>query len=218
MKKAMICFTRVPRAGQTKTRLLPLLQPEQCAKLHWAFLKDLENIYRQVAADLFVAYTPDPDWVKLQEVFPSAAHFFPQAGEGLGEKMDRAIREVLARGYDAVVLTGADLPLMTAAHLESGFDVLKSFDLAIGPTTDGGYYLVGAKAPCTAIFTGQRYGGSSVFENTLSAARAAGFTVGTALPCGDVDTPEDLRQAAARINPESHTGRFLESLRKDGIL
>ena len=218
MKKAIICFTRVPRAGQTKTRLLPILTPEQCAGLHWVFLKDLSHVYRWVEADLFVAYTPDPGWVQLKGIFPTATDFFPQSGDGLGEKMDHAIQNVLALGYDAVVLTGTDLPLMTATHLESGFAALESSDLVIGPTADGGYYLVGAKQPCTPIFVGQRYGGASVYENTLSAARAAGFTVGTALSCGDVDTPEDLRQLALLAHPESHTGRYLETLRKDGIL
>ena len=65
MKNAVILFTRVPKPGQTKTRLLPVLQPEQCADLHWAFLKDLAALYRDLDAHLFVAYTPDPDWEQL---------------------------------------------------------------------------------------------------------------------------------------------------------
>ena len=215
MKKALICFTRVPRAGVTKTRLLPILTPEQCTELHWAFLRDLVEVYRQVDADLYVAYTPDPDWEQLKAVFPMAAGFFPQEGGGLGEKMDRAIRQVLATDCDAVVLTGADLPLMTAAHLESGFAALETADIAIGLTSDGGYYLVGTKQPCPEIFENQQYGGASVYENTLAAAKAAGYTAGAALPCDDVDTPEDLR--GLTVPPDTHTGAYLETLRKAGI-
>lgn len=215
MKRAVICFTRVPRPGVTKTRLLPMLRPEQCAALHWAFLRDLARVYRQVEADLFVACTPDPAWEQLTDVFPGA-EFFPQNGGDLGEKMDRALRHVLALGYDAVVLTGADLPAMTADHLASGFAALESADIALGPTTDGGYYLIGTKGPCTALFRGQQYGGATVWENTLAAAKAAGFTVCSAAPCGDVDTPADLRELA--VSPDSHTGQFLAQLRKEGSL
>lgn len=216
MKKAVICFTRVPRPGITKTRLLPLLPPAHCAGLHWAFLSDLAVVYRSLDADLFVAHTLDPNWMELKTVFPTASGFFPQEGEGLGEKMDNALRHVLLLGYDAVVLTGADLPTMGAAHLNNGFTALETADIALGPTPDGGYYLIGCKAPCPALFTGQQYGGASVYENTLAAANAAGYTVGTALPCDDVDTPEDLRDLA--VSPDSHTGRYLARLRKEGIL
>lgn len=215
MRRAVICFTRVPRAGVTKTRLLPILEPEQCAALHWAFLKDLARVYARMDADLFVAYTPDPDWARLKDIFPMASGFFPQEGGGLGEKMDHAIRTVLAMGHGAVVLTGADLPALTAAHLESGFSALENADIAIGPTHDGGYYLVGAQRPCPEIFRNQPYGGTTVYENTLAAAKAAGYTVGAALPCGDVDTPEDLRGLTSA--PDSHTGAYLEILRKEGV-
>lgn len=216
MKKAVICFTRVPRPGVTKTRLLPLLPPRHCAGLHRAFLRDLAAVYSGMDAALYVAHTPDPDWEMLKAVFPMASGFFPQEGSGLGEKMDHALRHVLALGYDAVVLTGADLPALTTAHFDSGFAALERADIALGPTPDGGYYLIGCKAPCPALFTGQRYGGSTVYENTLAAAAAAGYTVGTALTCADVDTPEDLRTLA--VSPDSHTGIYLTQLRKEGIL
>lgn len=209
MKKAVICFTRVPKPGRTKTRLLPVLTPEQCAGLHRAFLQDLAAVYARLDAKLFVAYTPDPDWESLKAIFPGA-DFFPQEGEGLGEKMDRAIRTVQALGYEAVVLTGSDLPQMTAAHLESGFSALEENDIAIGPTSDGGYYLIGMKQPCREVFQVTGYGGSSVFENTVAAAAAAGRTMGTALSCDDVDTPEDLQNLTRTIHPNSHTAHYLK--------
>lgn len=215
MKKAVICFTRVPRPGVTKTRLLPLLSPNQCAGLHWAFLKDLAEVYRQLDADLFVAYTEDPDWPQLKTVFPMAAGFFPQEGADLGAKMDHAICKVLSLGYSQVVLTGADLPAMTAAHLASGFAALEAADIALGPTSDGGYYLVGTQRACPEIFANQSYGCATVFENTCAAAKRAEYTITAALPCDDVDTPEDLRGLA--VSAASHTGHYLQLLRKEGI-
>ena len=216
MKQAVICFTRVPRPGQTKTRLLPILTPEQCAKLHWAFLKDLNEVYRQVEADLFVAYAPDPEWEQLKQVFPDA-RFLVQKGQDLGQRMYRALRTVLELGYEGAVLTGADLPLMGKAHLDSGFAGLEAADVVLGPTSDGGYYLVGMKEPRKALFQIDGYGGGSVYHNTIAAAHQAGLTVSAALTCGDVDTPEALRQLARTVPPDSHTGRYLEILKQEGI-
>lgn len=217
MKRALICFTRVPKPGLTKTRLLPVLTPEQCANLHWCFLKDLAELYRKVHAHLFIAYVADPEWEQLKSVFPHAG-YIPQKGTDLGEKMYRSIRSVLELGYESVVLTGADLPMMTAGHLESGFSALMNNDIAIGPTPDGGYYLIGMKKANRDVFRVSGYGGASVYENTVAAAEAAGLTVGQALSCGDVDTPEDLQMLAASVNPRSHTGAYLEQLKQEGIL
>ena len=217
MKKAIICFTRVPKPGVTKTRLLPILSGDQCAKLHTAFLTDLARVYSEVDADLFVAYTADPDWEILKSIFPPATGFFPQEGADLGEKMHRAIRAVLKQGYDAVVLTGADLPRLTAAHLDSGFAALETADIAIGPTSDGGYYLVGTKQPHRVIFENQQYGGATVLENTLAAGQSAGLQVALADPCDDVDMPEDLRALVTQLSPESATSRYLSQLQKEGV-
>lgn len=218
MRRAVICFTRVPRPGVTKTRLLPVLSPEQCAALHRAFLMDQARVYRELAAELFVAYAPDPDWELLKDIFPMAAEFFPQEGEDLGERMDAAIRRVLILGFERVVLTGTDLPAMGYEHLESGFSALDSFDVVLGPTPDGGYYLVGTKTPCPAVFENQQYGGGNVYENTAAAVERAGLSLGQALPCGDVDTPEDLRRLVLQADPESHTGQLLAELKKEGHL
>ena len=217
MSRAIICFTRVPRPGVTKTRLLPILTGDQCAGLHTAFLQDLAAVYLQADADLFVAYTADPDWEVLKAIFPAASGFFPQEGADLGEKMYRAICRVLNTGYGEVILTGADLPLLTAAHIKSGFGSLKNADIAMGPTSDGGYYLVGMKQPHRAIFENQSYGGTAVLENAVAAAGAAGLSVALAMLCDDVDTPEDLRALWSRLSPESATHRYLMKLKKEGV-
>lgn len=217
MKQAVICFTRVPKAGTTKTRLLPVLTPEQCVRLHWCFLRDLAETYKKTDAHLFVAYTPDPNWEQLKSVFPDAG-FLVQKGEDLGERMYRAIRTVLKLGYESVVLTGADLPMMGPEHLQSGFDALAAADVAIGPTSDGGYYLIGMKQPHKSVFRVEGYGGASVYENTITAVQMAGLTVANALTCDDVDTPEDLKYLHSNIDPATHTAQYLQKLKQEGVL
>ena len=211
MKKAVICFTRVPRAGQTKTRLMPRLTGEQCAGLHWAFLRDLAEIYHALDADLLVAHTPDSHWEELKTVFPQA-RFFPQEGSGLGEKMNHALKTALDLGYGVCILTGSDLPLMTKNHLQSGFDALAHADVTLGPTADGGYYLVGVKEESPFLFENQAYGNGSVYENTLTAVLSAGKSFSPSLPCDDVDTPEDLEKLQKSLDPHSHTAAYLRTL------
>lgn len=219
MPCAVICFTRVPRPEQTKTRLLPILSAQQCAALQTAFLQDLAHVYQALSSDLLIAYAPDPDPAALHHIFPTAKALFVQKGNDLGARMLHAIQTVLDMGYSRCVLTGSDLPFLSTEHLHSGFTALEQADLALGPTTDGGYYLIGMKRLCPEVFAHQPYGSSTVWQNTLAAAKAAGYTVAAALPCDDVDTPEDLLRLAiqgARIG--SHTADFLSAIQKEGVL
>lgn len=98
MRRALICFTRPPAPGRTKTRLMPLLSGDACAALHTAFLRDIAAVCGRVDADLYVAYAPEGDWGILRELFPAALDLFPQDGEGLGERMHRALSRVAGAG------------------------------------------------------------------------------------------------------------------------
>ena len=217
MKRAIICFTRVPRPGQTKTRLLPILSGEQCAALHTAFLRDLNALYTGLDCDVIISYAPDPDRSALEEVFPNAAAFWPQQGEDLGQRMHDAFCRAFQKGYTAVILTGSDLPELDPSCLAKAFTVRETTDVVMGPTSDGGYYLIGMKAPCAQVFQGHQYGGATVWESTMAAIAAANLTVAAAPGLDDVDTPEDLRRLAKTVRSESHTGRCLNQLKKEGV-
>lgn len=209
MKKAIICFTRVPQAGKTKTRLMSFLSGEECAALHIAFLEDISEVLADYDADVFVAYTPEGDHSELQRIFPYAKEFFSQKGGELGEKMHNCLCHILDLGYDRCVLVGADLPLLGKEHFDSAFTALDTADVSIGPTLDGGYYLVGLKKPCAAMFTNQSYSCDSVFDSAVKAAESQGFTVKTALTCSDVDTADDLRSLVNSVEPDSHTAKLM---------
>lgn len=192
MKRALICFTRIPTAAAEGDRLAPALTARQSAMLQRAFLKDLSRVAAAVDAALYIAYAPGPGAERLRTVFPGAAGYFPQQGEELGGRMAHALDTVLAMGYDACVLFGGDVPLMTADHLESAFHALEEADVTLGPAEDGGYYLVGLKAPCPELFRQQSYGTSAVCRNAIAAAMRAGRSVAVARRCRDVDSAADL--------------------------
>ena len=153
----------------------------------------------------------------LQGLLPQQKDFFLQQGKTLGEKMDRAITDTFKMGYNRCVLIGADLPLINREIIAQAMRVLEETSLVLGPTVDGGYYLVGSTKPCPEIFSGQSYGGSSVFENTVAAARKAGLRLGTVATMEDIDQPEDLRNFADKLSmqPEEicpHSRRFLREV------
>lgn len=194
---AVILMTRLPHPGATKTRLMPLLTPDQCAELHEAFLKDvgrcLEALSPQTA--LFIAFAPEHCSEALLRRLPTVGERFVQRGEALGDRMAHAFETVLGRGYDRVVLLGSDIPQLQPATIEGAFRELEEEDLVFGPTFDGGYYLVGMKRLHGAIFSkGLHWGNHSVLEETCRIANRLGLTAALVEKQRDVDTPEDLKQ------------------------
>lgn len=192
LKRAVILFTRVPEPGKTKTRLMPAYTPEECAAIHTDFLRRIAKEAGNVYADLRVYATPSVEDPAFRKLFPRGAQFFLQEGEDLGVRMEWALEETLKDGYDAAVLVGTDLPELTAEDFRCAFRILEQKDVVLGPTGDGGYWLIGLTAPNHAPFEPKEYGVGSVFEKTLDGIRAAGLTVGTVRTLDDVDTPEDL--------------------------
>lgn len=223
MKRAIIVFTRVPVPGQTKTRLMPYFSPQECARLHTCFLKDIARQCKDTQADLFVCYTPDDKGNALKNIFGEDAIYFPQMGESLGEKMYEAIQTVLAGDYDSCVLIGTDVPEIRRADFDYAFRLLDVHDVVLGPTADGGYYLVGMKKPVREVFENQTYSHASVLENTAEAARQAGYTVGFARELHDMDEKEDIREFRNRMRKnlalqKSETGRYLIKKQKISII
>ncbi len=195
MKKAIIIFTRIPLPGKTKTRMMPALSGRKCAALHTCFLKDIYGACSKTDADVFVDYTPeDADQADiLKDIFGRDISYFIQEGDTLGEQMYQGIR---------------------SEQIRRAFEVLEERDVVFGKTLDGGYYLVGMKKPWKEAFGLEKYGGSTVFEETLCRLEEKGISVGHTGSLQDMDTPEDLqgyrrRMRMDRAIQETYTGRYL---------
>lgn len=219
MREAVILFTRVPLPGQTKTRLSPCYSGAECAALHTAFLRDEAAACDACGRDVFVYFTPEGEAPRLREILGDSRRLRPQRGGGLGEKMNNAMAEVLAAGYDACALMGADIPELRRADIDAAFAALADADAALIPTADGGYCLAAMKRPIPAMFENQTYGTGTVLEQTVRAIADAGLRAAVLPPLHDVDTPEDLRALRARIcaddaSARTHTRRYLEEHRK----
>lgn len=195
MMKALILMTRIPIPGKTKTRLMNVLSGEECAKLHKCFLWDLFNVFDVIKenVDIFLSYTPDGALHLLEDMLPDYVEAFPQEGEDLGERMANAIDFVLNRSYDKVVLIGSDIPAIGPSDIKEAFRLLDFNDICLGPTHDGGYYLVGMKKLHRDVFCRDlKWGKKSVFESTMFIANNLGLRVGLAPKHMDIDTAEDI--------------------------
>ena len=195
----LILFTRVPRAGQAKTRLIPALGEHGAAEFQWRLLARLLGELRHGAEQglwrLRVYYCGTEGFERLRSMAGEGVVFVEQADNAdLGVRMRAALERELGAGAPVVGLMGSDLPEATAGVVAEALGLLEdpAVDVSLCPVEDGGYWCVGLKRPFPQLFEGTVYGGASVFEDALAACAAHGRTVATGPRLHDVDTPEDL--------------------------
>jgi rSAM/selenodomain-associated transferase 2/rSAM/selenodomain-associated transferase 1 len=119
-------------------------------------------------------------------------HYLPQGAGDLGARMERAFDSAFRKGAGSVVLIGTDVPGITSDILQSSLRALCAKDIVLGPAIDGGYYLIGMRAPFSGIFESVDWGTGSVYEQTRDRIRRLGLTCADLPPLQDVDRPEDL--------------------------
>ena len=199
MSCCTIVFAKNPVPGQVKTRLLPLLSPDQVASLYRAFLVDWCNALSSLPAiDLVVAYTPPDGLGDLKTLIGEQAIYIPQVDSGLGERLTAVSRWACDQDYGTFLLVGSDSPTLPIAYIERAMELLESRDIVIGPSTDGGYYLIGfsksgANRTIPVIFQDIAWSTEHVLRQTLEKVDSAGAKLGLLPPWYDVDTPSDLR-------------------------
>jgi uncharacterized protein len=180
----LIVMAKHPAPGRVKTRLAATLGAERACALYRAFVLDLAERLDALPYDVTWAYWPRA--APFAKLLPRA-RCRPQRGADLGDRMANAVAEC----GGPVVVIGADTPHVPAARLEEAVQALAgAADLVLGPADDGGYYLIGLRAPTRAVFAGVAWGTSRVLAETL--ARAGGLRTLLLEPCFDVDTPADL--------------------------
>lgn len=211
---AVVVFAKAPRPGAVKTRLCPPLSPVAAARLYRCFLLDtLDGVRGLAGVTPVIAYAPR----RARALFAArhrGVRLLPQVGPDLGARMAGVFRRLFARGFEAVVIIGSDSPTLPRWHLEAAVRILGRADGVIGPSADGGYYLIGLRAPCPALFTGVPWSTDRVLATTLRRARRAGRRLRRLPAWYDVDTSDDLRRLAAelRATPTSaaRTRRWLQ--------
>lgn len=222
MDSALLVFAKVPRPGAVKTRLTPVLSPSEAARLYTAFLRDtLRQVVRMDADVRLYVAPPLPD--EGFDGLPTDVTLHEQEGDGLGERMQRAFKDTLRAGYGRAIVMGSDHPTLPLSFLRQADRALRTpQSVCLGPTEDGGFYLLGMSAFYPQLFEDMSYSHSRVFRDTLTRVERTDATL-TILPQWyDVDTPRDLRRMLVDLEtgePEApNTRRLADHLGLEALL
>ncbi len=191
----LFLFSRYPWPGRTKTRLIPRLGAEGAAALQRAMTAHTVRTAHGVAArsGTCVEVRYDGATPSRMRQWLGKGLCFRAQGEGdLGQRIERAFRDAFAGGDRRVVVIGCDSPELDTPLLNGAFRALDQTDLVIGPARDGGYYLIGLKAPAAQLWRDIAWGSERVLAQTLKAAGQMGLRHSLLPELEDVDRPEDL--------------------------
>jgi uncharacterized protein len=219
MRRALVIVGKAPVPGRAKTRLVPPLSPEEAAALYRAFLVDTLQVAQQLAWERVCVVHPPGDGASL----PTGVDLLEQPADGLGRALAFAFDYHFTLGFDRVVLIGSDNPTLTAEPILAADRALEQADVAIGPTRDGGYYLIGMRQAWPALFSGIEWSTPRVRAQTLQRAHELGLAVEPVEEWFDVDEPSDLDYLDAELArlPTSvapHTRAVLRTWHQDAGL
>jgi rSAM/selenodomain-associated transferase 1 len=190
-ERALIVMAKAPRLGHVKTRLAATMPPDAVLDLYKSMLEDTLDLASSVSTDALAIVCPTSDVADLASWLP-AIEIVGQQGEGLAAGLFSAFRIFIERGYRRVVAIDGDSPQLPPETLDKAFQLLDEADLVVGPTTDGGYYLVGSTTVQAGLFDTQRMGTGSALDSLTASARGLGLRVAFTESCYDVDEAEDL--------------------------
>jgi rSAM/selenodomain-associated transferase 1 len=204
--QALILFAKDPVAGQVKTRLSSLLDNSTTLNLYHHFLSDsIEKVCSVAEADRFIGIASNSQTGYFEDVSRRrSVQLFVQEGDNLGERMRRAFEDRFKEGYERVVIIGADSPTLPTAYIEQALQSQK--EVVIGPSTDGGYYLIGMQGKVTDVFEGVSWGTDQVLSETLDVLKGQRAEAELLPVWYDVDLPEDLRFLKTHLEWMVHSG------------
>ena len=197
---ALAVMTKAPRAGKVKTRLTPPLTPEEAATLNTCFLRDtaasIVAAARQGIARGIAVYMPLGAEGAYAEILPAEFELVPQRGEALGERMVLAFEDLLSLGFESVCLIGSDSPTLPAPIFAQAARILSEPGerMVLGPTDDGGYYLIGLKKLRRPILENIEWSTERVLEQTIERAREINLPIHLLPTWYDVDDWAALRK------------------------
>jgi uncharacterized protein len=207
-------MAKAPRPGAVKTRLAACLPPLAITELYRSLLQDTLALAQSLDGVETAIVSPASDVEDLSHVAGAGVRVVAQTGEGLAAGLTSVFAHFAAAGRRRIVAFNSDSPHLPASALRLAFDALRSCDLVIGPTHDGGYYLVGAREAHPGLFAASALSTTNALEALLARARAFGLSVRSMDPFYDIDVPADLSCLAEelRLAPERapRTARWLE--------
>jgi rSAM/selenodomain-associated transferase 1 len=220
MKSVLVIMAKVPLPGEVKTRLASILSPEGAAELARCFFLDSMDLTQSVLdCEAVLAYSPDDADEYFREACKKIGVLVPQGEGDLGQRMQRVFTTLFDQGYSRILLIGTDVPTLPLSHLQEAFSVLEEHPVVIGPSLDGGYYLLGLQTMVPEIFEDIDWGTEQVLHQTVERLSERDIQAGVLPLWYDVDTLEDLDFLIAHLDLlqsctderlPRHTVEFLE--------
>jgi rSAM/selenodomain-associated transferase 1 len=202
---AAILFARNPVPGEVKTRLQSEWDADTVCKVYEAFLEDARlQLLELKSADCFVSIHSEKGRSYFDSFSACGFRVIEQEGEDLGQRMQHAFTERFNEGYENVVIIGSDSPTLPVHYLEQALE--SKLDIVLGPSTDGGYYLIGMSGKVTEVFEGIDWGTDKVLSSTQDKIKQMGASLSLLPPWYDVDTPGDLRFLKTHLDLMGQSG------------
>lgn len=211
---ALVVMAKAPVPGTVKTRLVPPLTYEQAAELYRALLLDQLRHLRTIdSVERYLAYAPADVEAMMREFGGADYRYMPQRGAELGERMKNVFDDLWQRGHKRIALVGSDLPALPTQIICQAFERIAGDErrVVLGPSQDGGYYLVGMNQATPEIFENMIWSHDQVLAQTTARLNALNVSF-TMLPIWyDLDSMEDLERL--RISPEMEPGEVMAKTR-----
>lgn len=201
MKSALLIFIKNPALGKVKTRLAKTVGKYNALKVYQYLLSHVMEITFELDSfDKFIYYN---EFIPTKDEWPASIYQKEmQEGEGLGNKMLNAFKKTFIDSYQKVVLIMPDCPKMTDTLIEKAFKSLDSHDFVLGPTDDGGYYLIGMKAFTPQLFENKTYSTGHTLDDVKAEIAKLDKTIFLLPELTDVDMEEDLGKLKKLIAKE----------------
>ncbi len=190
--RTLVIMAKAPRPGLVKTRLMESLPAPAVTALYRCLLEDTLALARSLACVEVAVMCPEADQAELAHLLGSTVQVVAQKGEGFAAGLTSVFRHFTADGRQYVIAFNSDSPHLAPRVLDSAFEILAKYDVVVGPTHDGGYYLVGAKAAHPALFESDPMGTKSALDRLLTRTKDLELSTGFTEPFYDIDVANDL--------------------------
>ena len=193
--RCLLFFIKNPEKGKVKTRLASAIGDEMAVKLYRRFMLEMLSTLNRGTFLFYLCFYPVDALESLRKWLGEDYLYMSQQGADLGERMRNGFTEAFTMNFKRVVLIGSDIPDLPLEFIEEAFTSLKEKHVVIGPSLDGGYYLIGFndKKFSPQVFKRIPWSKERVFEETMKILNKEGLTIHTLKPLRDIDTIEDLR-------------------------
>jgi uncharacterized protein len=190
--RTLVIMAKAPKPGMVKTRLIESLPSPAVTALYGCLLEDTLALAKSLRMVEVAVMCPEPDQDELAHLLGNTVQVVAQKGEGLAAGLTSVFRHFTSARGQHVIAFNSDSPHLAPSVLYSAFEILAKHDVVVGPTHDGGYYLVGAKAAYPSLFEGDGMGTKSALDRLLTRTKALELSTGFTEPFFDIDVANDL--------------------------